>query len=92
MKPIEPVLTRAPNEPRLYFARDQAQYNTLPALRGPGPEMGGQGKVTSRWQLSFRECLRVFWTGEIWLQMLTFDEPLQPVKILTEEPTIEECK
>ena len=88
MKPVTPVLKRYPGALATEFARTQPQYKTLPALVSFETER----RVTTRWELTWRERWRIFISGNLWLQMLTFDEPLQPVKILTEEPTIEECK
>jgi hypothetical protein len=55
------------------FAKDQPQYRQLPAHRG-----GVQGCVTTCWALTWRERLRVLWTGRLWLQQLTFGNRLQP--------------
>lgn len=62
------------------FAADQPEYLPLPAYKDK------QGKVTTCWQLSFREHLRILFIGEIWLSLLTFNEPLQPVKMNTKCP------
>jgi len=87
MKPVAPVLPRYPDVPVTEFAKDQSQYITLPALVGFGRSV----KVTTRWELSFWELWRVFWSGEIWIQVLTFGELLQPIKILTKEPPLKDC-
>ncbi len=61
------------------YAKDQTQYLPLPVIRSASI----RGHVVSRWKLSWRERLRVLFSGDIWLMLLTFHEPLQPVKIST---------
>ena len=62
-------------EANVVFAENQDEYLNLPAHRS-GDATGG---VISCWTLSFRERLRVFFFGEVWLRLLTFNGPLQPV-------------
>jgi hypothetical protein len=84
MKPITPVV---PGFDLLIitFAKDQPEYNPLPAHWQP------DGRVTTRWQLTWRERLRVVFGGSIWLQQLTFNQPLQPVKLTAECPIVDEA-
>ena len=56
------------------FAKDQKEYNTLPAFRNNTPE----GEVITCWSLTFRERFRVLFYGCIWLNLLTFNKPLTP--------------
>jgi hypothetical protein len=56
------------------FAKDQKEYNTLPAFRNNTP----QGEVITCWNLTFRERFRVLLYGCIWLNLLTFNKPLTP--------------
>jgi hypothetical protein len=63
------------------FAKDQPEYNTLPALRGEEDS----GPVVTCWKLTFRERLRVLFTGKVWLCCLTFHRPLQPLYMTTEK-------
>ena len=67
------------------YAKDQPQYLPLPAHKSPV-----NGRVTSCWALTWRERLRVLFTGRIWLQQLTFGDPLQPQRPSVERPTLEE--
>ena len=55
------------------YAKDQPEYLPLPAHRSP------DGVVTSCWHLSWRERLRVAVSGRLWLSILTFNRPLQPL-------------
>jgi len=67
-------------ESNVVYAKDQPEYLPLPAHRAT------DGRVTTCWRLSWRERLRVLFGGRVWLQMLTFNKPLQPVKLLTVMP------
>lgn len=75
MIPVSPVLT--PNHLETVFAKDQPQYLPLPAVVQDGPE----GRIITRWRLSLLERLRVLLTGSIYLEVLTFKKPLQPVRL-----------
>ena len=79
MKPITPVVPGF-NLPVTEFAKDQPEYITLPSHRSP------DGRVVTRWRLTFMERLRILLTGDLWLSLLTFNQPLQPVKLDVECP------
>lgn len=81
MKPVSPVLRKACHQEVTYGA-DQPEYLPLPAVRDE------DGRVTTRWRMTWRERLRVLLTGELYLQILTFNSPLQPVKVTTCEPEV----
>lgn len=72
-------------EQNVVFAKDQPQYRPLPALIKPGPE----GEVVSCWGLSFRERIRVLFTGRIWVSLWSFMDisgnlnPLTPSRLTT---------
>ncbi len=67
-------------------AKNQPQYIELPAV------VSVHGLVTTRWALSWAERLCILLSGNIYLQVLSFGKPLQPVKLLTKEPSIKECQ
>lgn len=77
MKPVSPVI---PGLPEVVYAKDQPEYLPLPAHRAE------DGCVTTRWRLTWKERLKVLVTGNIWLQLLTFNQPLQPVMLHTHLP------
>jgi len=58
----------------IIFAEDQPEYQSLPAFKIEGPE----GNVVSCWQMSFKERLKVLFTGKIWLNLVSFNKPLTP--------------
>ena len=64
------------------FAKDQPQYLTLPAYRCPNDR---RGQIVCCWQLSWKERISVLLRGVIWHSVLTFNEPLQPIKLQTEK-------
>ena len=55
------------------YAEDQPEYQNLPCHRAK------DGTVTSCWSLSFKERLKVLFTGVLFLRVLTFNKPLQPL-------------
>ncbi len=62
------------------YAENQPEYLKLPAYKAV------DGRVTSCWGLSFLERIKVALTGKIYLQVLTFNQPLQPLKMLVDNP------
>lgn len=56
------------------FAKDQDEYNTLPALRLDTP----QGEVISCWRMSFKERIKILFFGRVWLSLMSFNKPLTP--------------
>lgn len=69
-------------EGNVVYAARQAEYLPLPAHRAE------DGRITCCWLLSFKERLRVLFTGRIWHQVLTFKQPLQPQLLLTHKPEL----
>ena len=61
-------------EANVTFAKDQAVYLPLPAHR-VGDE---RGTVIFCESLSFRERIKVLFTGKLWCSLLTFNKPLTP--------------
>lgn len=59
-------------EQNVVFAKDQPQYQPLPAYRSR------EGQVISCWRLTLWERLCLLFSGRLWLRQLTFGDPLQP--------------
>jgi hypothetical protein len=76
MTPVIPGLVL----PEITFAKDQPQYRPLPAYRSE------DGYVVTRWSLTWRERLNILFSGNLWLSVLTYNRPLQPVKLSTVAP------
>lgn len=66
MKPIEF------EEQNVVFAKDQKEYQPLPALKFE------DGTVVTCWKLSWKEVIKLVFTRKVWHAMLTFNKPLQP--------------
>ena len=66
------------------FAKDQPEYQPLPALKIDSPE----GEVVSCWGLSFRERMRVLFTGRIWVSLMSFNRPLTPSYLSTKRKEV----
>lgn len=84
MKPVSPVIPGAAL-PEVTFAKDQPQYLPLPAYR----DSGDKGAVLSRWRLSWKERLKILWTGNLYLWCLTFQQPLQPLFPTVDKPDVD---
>jgi hypothetical protein len=59
-------------EANTVYAEDQDEYLSLPAYRAP------DGRVTSCWELTWKERLILALEGQIFFTVLTFNQPLQP--------------
>lgn len=66
------------------IAENQPPYLPFPVYSDL--EASGEGRITACWKLSLKERLTVLFTGKIWHQILTFNRPLQPQKLLATAP------
>jgi len=71
-------------EQNVVFAKDQPEYQPLPACKFDTPE----GHVVFCEYLSFTERMRVLFTGRIWCSLLTFNKPLTPSLFSTKKSDI----
>ncbi len=78
MKPIEF------EEQNMVFAKDQPEYQLLPAFKNKSPE----GEVISCWKLTFAERLRIVFSGRLWCSMMTFNKPLTPMFLTTKKSDV----
>jgi len=70
-------------EQTVVYAKDQPQYRPLPAYRAArDPE----GRIICCWSLTWRERLKLLFTGKLWHHILTFNQPLQPQLLEVEKP------
>ncbi|MFA5377608.1 MAG: hypothetical protein WC455_17795 [Dehalococcoidia bacterium] len=65
-------------EANVVFAKDQPEYIPLPAHRT------SDGTVTTCWRASLCERLRFLMQGRMFLQVMTFNAPIQPLFMTTE--------
>lgn len=61
-------------EQNVVFAKDQSQYQNLPAFR----EEGGGGNVISCWKFTFWERVRILFGANLWVNLMMFGKPLTP--------------
>jgi len=73
-------------EQNCVFAKDQKEYLPLPVHKT------AEGLVVSCWRLSVWERLRLLFSGRLWLQVLSFNQPLQPQFLGIEYPFSEATK
>ena len=91
MTPVSPVLPRSaelPSELRTtVWAKHQSQYNSLPAIVSSRET----GRTTTRFRLTWRERWKLLFSGNLFVQVLTFGRPLMPIKPMVNEPAAGEC-
>lgn len=54
------------------IAKNQKEYQPLPAM------IRKDGAVISCWSLSFKERVKVLFTGKVWMALMMFGEPTTP--------------
>lgn len=69
MKPVEF------KEQNVVYAKDQKEYTPLPALRFD------DGTVISCWKMSWKELFKILLHRKVWVSVLTFNKPLQPLLV-----------
>jgi hypothetical protein len=78
MEPVPPIdhgHARPNGWDSAVYAKDQPEYIPLPVIKS------AQGHVVSRWKLTWRERMAVLFGRHLWVTMLTFNQPLQPIKL-----------
>jgi len=81
MTPASPVVPGA-DLPEVVYAKDQKQYLPLPAHRLP------DGTILTRWRLTWPERFLIFLTGNLYLWVKTFHQPLQPLAPTVRKPEV----
>lgn len=77
MKPIKT------NQTNVIFGKDNKDYEPLPAWTN------SQGQVVTCWQLTDEEVQQIIESKKIYLMQLTFNQPLQPVSLHSENPVLD---
>lgn len=62
------------------YAENQPEYRSLSALKME------DGEIVTCWKPSIRERLKILFSGKIWLNVLTFNKPLQPLLMSANKP------
>lgn len=88
MYPTSPVLPGHAEMPEVSYGKPGC--NDLPAVIIPGPE----GEVISRWKMSDDEIALLVNGGDVYLSLMTFGEPLQPIllRVATPEMIMKESR
>lgn len=76
---MKPVRFKEQNK---VYAKDQRPYLPLPVYEDD--EQGG--RVFHCWQLSFKERIKLLFTGKLWINVLNFKQKLQPIKPMIDNP------
>jgi len=71
------------DEQTTVFAKDQAEYLPLPAHRFSDDK---GGRIACCWKMSWKDRLKVLWTGLVWQEIMTFNGPLQPQRLCVDKP------
>lgn len=71
----EQIACLPPEAELVTFAKDQPQYRPLPVARLPGY----RGVLISRWTLTPEERAAIAAGEDLYIQHLTFNNPLQPL-------------
>jgi hypothetical protein len=79
MQPVSPVIPSI-NSDEIIYAKDQPEYLPLPAVKLE------DGTILTRWELSEEEKRLILEQGYIYLEVLTFNRPLQPLRLSAEVP------
>lgn len=72
-------------EQNVVLAKAQPEYAPLTAHQAIGDP---QGRTVFCWQPTWRERIEILLFGEIWHQVLTFHQPLQPQMLGVEKPAM----
>lgn len=78
-------------EVNVIYAKDQPEYNPLPVYKDD------KGTIVSCWELSDEEIEQIKTNKYLWLSVMTFNQPLQPLFLTTNKEDIlnpielEEC-
>jgi hypothetical protein len=79
MSPVSPVIPET-NLEEVVYAKDQPEYQPLPSIRA------ADGTILTRWSLTEEEKQQVLSQGYVYLLVMTFNQPLQPLLLTTELP------
>ncbi len=79
MKPVSPVIPTA-DLPETLVAEKQPEYQTLPVIQC------GNGILLARWKLSEDEKKTIAETGDLYVFIWTFGNPVQPLYLQVTQP------
>lgn len=76
---MEPIKFK---EQTAVLAENQDEYKDLPIHEVNDPT----GEIVFCWKMSWKDRIRVLFTGVIWHQVMTFKRPLQPQLLSSKKP------
>jgi hypothetical protein len=76
MEPTSPVVHGMEDEEMVY-AKDQPQYTPLPCLKSRKAD--GKGRILTRWTFTDEERKAIAAGADLFVSVLTYQQPLQPV-------------
>lgn len=79
---MTPFDTQTPGMKLRLYAKDQPEYIPLPARSDE------TGRIVVGWKLSWSERISLLLRGKLYLQVLTFNKPLQPLRLDVDAPTV----
>lgn len=82
MIPIKPDIDVPEGWRYVVYAEDQKEYLPLPVIK----ENASPNHVISCWKLSWKERFQLLFSGNLWLTVLTFNQPLQPILLDCSQP------
>jgi len=78
---MEPIDFKQSNKT---YAKNQEPYLPLPVY-----EDGEQGgRIFHCWRLSIKERIKILFKGVLWINVLNFKQPPQPIKPMVDSPFI----
>jgi hypothetical protein len=73
---MKPILIKEIKDAPILFAKDQPEYQTLPAYKF-------KDNVVSCWGLSWKERFQIFFGGRVFVSLKTWNKPLTPSYLST---------
>lgn len=80
MKPVTPIVPGL-NLMETVYAENQPPYKPLPVFRYD------DGTVLMRWHMTLWERIVVLFRGNMYVWLMTFNQPLQPISLKVLPPT-----
>lgn len=77
---MEPIKFKESNA---VAAKNQPPYIPLPMWRKKDDP---EGRIVCCWEATWKERIRILFTGRLYLSMLTFNKPITPNRIYAENP------
>ncbi len=86
LKPKDGAVIEGLETKEVVYAADQPQYNPLRTLVGEGHNR----RVLSRWSLTPEQRKAITEGADVYLQLMTFGEPLQPILMFVSDGSWED--